>query len=187
MQTRTCHFYNRLERKKDDPAIKEVNIVDIEDIVKIGETHKCCPYFLAKELKQSADIVFMPYNYLLDPRARKALGIELTNNIVILDEAHNIERICEDSASLQLKTTDISLCMEEVTEVMRSLEDEPIGFSNEGPKDFGKEELAVLKEMLLDFEKALDGVEIKNVSEGSTFEGKYIFDLLGKANVCQTL
>lgn len=75
VKTRTCHYFNRVERKKNDPVICEQNIVDIEDLVKIGQTHKVCPYYLSKELKQQADIVFMPYNYLLDPKSRKALGI----------------------------------------------------------------------------------------------------------------
>jgi Rad3-related DNA helicase len=27
-----------------------------------------CPYFAARELKEKADIIFMPYNYLLDAK-----------------------------------------------------------------------------------------------------------------------
>jgi Rad3-related DNA helicase len=38
-----------------------------------------------------ADIVVMPYNYLLDEKMRKMSGIEVENAIVIFDEAHNIE------------------------------------------------------------------------------------------------
>lgn len=63
---------------------------------------RCCPYFLAKELKQNADITFMPYNYLLDSKTRKTQGIEVQNNVILLDEAHNVEKICEDAASLQV-------------------------------------------------------------------------------------
>lgn len=31
---------------------------------------RLCPYYLARNLKQQADIVFMPYNYLLDAKVR---------------------------------------------------------------------------------------------------------------------
>lgn len=39
--------------------------------------------------------------------------------VVILDEAHNVEKICEESASLQLRSTDIALCIDEVTQVRK--------------------------------------------------------------------
>ena len=29
-----------------------------------------CPYYLAKELKSNADVIFMPYNYILDLKVR---------------------------------------------------------------------------------------------------------------------
>lgn len=87
--------------RKEEPSIRQ-NILDIEDLVKAGQKNKCCPYFLSKELKNTADIIFMPYNYLLDPKMRKNQGIELHNNIVLLDEAHNVEKMCEEAASLQV-------------------------------------------------------------------------------------
>lgn len=74
VSTRSCHFYNRVESNKDKPAVTEMSVIDIEDLVKVGKTHRFCPYYMSKELRQRADIVFTPYNYLLDPLARKALG-----------------------------------------------------------------------------------------------------------------
>ena len=47
---------------------------------------------MAKEMAKSADIVFMPYNYLIDARVRGALNdLALENSVLIFDEAHNVE------------------------------------------------------------------------------------------------
>lgn len=54
-------------------------------------------------------------------------------------------------------------------------------------KDFTPEDLCILKSMFLEFEKAIDGIEIKKREEGETFPGGYIFDLLEKAEVCDNL
>ncbi|KAK9722683.1 DEAD 2 [Popillia japonica] len=180
----SCHFYNRVERKKDSPAIRSANIVDIEDLVTLGMTHKFCPYFMARELKHESDIIFMPYNYLLDPKAKRALGIQLSNNIIILDEAHNVEKVCEDSASMQLTSTDITLCIEEVTEVMKAMSNNVSSFMDDaGPKDFSEKELCDMKEIVLNLEKAIDEIEIKKNVEMTTFDGSYIFEILGKAGI----
>ncbi|XP_045446016.1 regulator of telomere elongation helicase 1 homolog [Melitaea cinxia] len=186
VKTRTCHFYNNVESKKDDRSVKGDDILDIEDLVSVGKKLKCCPYYLSKELKQDADIIFMPYNYLLDPKSRKANGVELLNNIVILDEAHNVEKMCEESASLQIRTTDVALCIDEITYVMKSFiegsEDQiDTSLDNNQPKDFTCDDLCILKEMMLAFEKAID--EISVGSEGSTYPGGFIFELLDKAEI----
>lgn len=40
---------------------------DIEDLVTHGRRTKSCPYFGARSLASSAELVFCPYSYLLDP------------------------------------------------------------------------------------------------------------------------
>lgn len=59
----------------------------------------------------------MPYNYLLDPKMRKANKIDLQNTIIILDEAHNVEKMCEESASSSISSTQIALAIEDVSHV----------------------------------------------------------------------
>lgn len=186
VKSRTCHFFNNVEAKKDDRAVKGDEILDIEDLVSVGKKLKCCPYYLAKELKQEADIIFMPYNYLLDPKSRKANGVELINNIVILDEAHNVEKMCEESASLQIRTTDVALCIDEITYVMRTFSEaneDQMDMTLDGntPKDFTCDDLCVLKEMMLALEKAIDEIKVGN--EGSTYPGGFIFELLANAEI----
>lgn len=73
-KTRSCHYFNRVEKLKDDPELRQLGVIDIEDIVTMGKQRKFCPYFMSRELKTNADIIFMPYNYLLSPSLRKVLG-----------------------------------------------------------------------------------------------------------------
>lgn len=56
-------------------------------------------------------------------------------------------------------------------------------------RDFTVDDLALLKEILLSLEKAVDEIVVKNPLPGSgeTFEGGYIFGLLEKANVSSSL
>lgn len=74
VKSRTCHYYNRVERNKENPDITNLSVVDIEDLVGIGKRHHFCPYYMSKELLSTSEIIFMPYNYLLDPLMRKRLG-----------------------------------------------------------------------------------------------------------------
>ena len=41
-------------------------VLDIEDLMLTGTRQRMCPYYLARELKAQADVIFMPYNYILD-------------------------------------------------------------------------------------------------------------------------
>lgn len=91
--------------------------MDIEDLVAVGRKLKCCPYYASKELMDNADIVFMPYNYLLDPKIRKANKVDLSNTIIILDEAHNVEKMCEESASVQLTSSELAIAITDVNHV----------------------------------------------------------------------
>lgn len=79
---RSCKYYEEIPSKVIDLGIE---IGDIEDLVKKGKKKKCCPYFATKELQKSADMIFLPYNYLLDQRIRKTQEIEL-----------NVSRITHD-------------------------------------------------------------------------------------------
>ncbi|NWI72171.1 RTEL1 helicase, partial [Dryoscopus gambensis] len=89
VMARACHFYNNVEEKSTEKELTEP-IMDIEDLVKNGNKHRACPYYLSRSLKQQADIIFMPYNYLLDSKSRKSHNLDLKGTVVILDEAHNV-------------------------------------------------------------------------------------------------
>ncbi|XP_041359589.1 regulator of telomere elongation helicase 1-like [Gigantopelta aegis] len=193
VQTRRCFFYNTLEDQKrtGDPRSGVGNVVDIEDLVKHGEKTKVCPYYLARELKTDADIIFMPYNYLLDPKSRRAHGVELQGNILILDEAHNLEKICEESSSFDLTSVDLATAIEETTRLMEKIIDlseienqvTEFGDSTAIEPDFTLEDLIKLKAVLKDLEDSLDTVEIPKNGPGLTKPGMFIFELLSRVGI----
>jgi hypothetical protein len=79
---------------------------DIEDLAIAGRMAGVCPYFGSRRAIPQAEVcefvlgflctnavnvqlVTLPYNLLLSKTARDALGIDLTNQVVIIDEAHS--------------------------------------------------------------------------------------------------
>lgn len=52
-------------------------------------------------------------------------GLKLANSIVILDEGHNVEKVCEESASVQLKSSDLALAIDETANIMKMLLESP--------------------------------------------------------------
>ena len=66
-----------------------------------------CPYHYIKHVVNNADIVLSPYNFILDPRVQKSIGLNLKDKIIVFDEAHNMETMAEDAYSSELETSDL--------------------------------------------------------------------------------
>lgn len=105
-----CSFYSNVHRIKTHTNLYSCGLTsawDLEDFVKLGRRVRACPYFASRELLPSSAIVFCPYNYLVDPGIRSSMNINLKDQIIILDEAHNIEDCSRDAASNTLKELDL--------------------------------------------------------------------------------
>ena len=76
--------------------------LDIEDLHEVGKQMRACPYFAMKDRADQADVIFMPYNYLIDEKIRENFTVEWENSIIIFDEAHNVQSVCEDTASFSI-------------------------------------------------------------------------------------
>ena len=74
----------------------------------VYSSHSACPYYLSHALSASAELVFAPYNYVLDPSIRDAMGIDLEGAVVVLDEAHNVEDTLRESGSCRFG--ELELC-----------------------------------------------------------------------------
>ncbi|CAN7938560.1 unnamed protein product [Ixodes hexagonus] len=112
-----CRFHTNLKRGQEYPTLYEsmdVEPYDLEDLVRIGS--RACPYYWSLDMVSSSDIVFCPYNYLIDPVIRKCLSINLDNAVMVLDEAHNIEDISREVMS-------ISITQDQIRDIIMDLED----------------------------------------------------------------
>lgn len=64
----------------------------------------------------------MPYNYLVDHKIRNNYKIDYENSIIIIDEAHNIERVAEDVASFDLNINSFHSIFSELDSLIESLQ-----------------------------------------------------------------
>ncbi|XP_053400123.1 ATP-dependent DNA helicase DDX11-like isoform X2 [Mercenaria mercenaria] len=84
-----CPYYKQdpIQDFKDSAL---VDVRDIEQLVSLGKQMKACPYYGTRLAVPDAEIVALPYNTLLHKSTREASRIQLKDNIVIIDEAHNL-------------------------------------------------------------------------------------------------
>ncbi|KAJ2858288.1 hypothetical protein J3B02_000358 [Coemansia erecta] len=111
-----CGPYRQYHRLSSHSRLRpggNLEIWDIEDIVGLGKSIFACSYFAARDLAATADLVFCPYNYILDPGVREAAGIDLRDNIVILDEGHNVENAAREAGSIEITDQQLGILVSE--------------------------------------------------------------------------
>uniref|UniRef100_A0A915IP59 Helicase ATP-binding domain-containing protein n=1 Tax=Romanomermis culicivorax TaxID=13658 RepID=A0A915IP59_ROMCU len=119
-----CTYYSQLKRFDQNPSKlrkllfkvqrassvhdDKAHVWDIEDLTKIGDEHHFCPYFAATStLMQDANVIFAPYNYLVDPLVRERMKLNVKNQIILIDEAHNIEDCCRESLNFVITRNEL--------------------------------------------------------------------------------
>jgi len=88
-------------------------VADIEHLKNFGLKNKICPYFLARLLAQSFNVVVGSYKYLFYDNFYQ-------DQVVLMDEAHNIEQFCKDGVSFNLSQSIVNQALEEVDEIESS-------------------------------------------------------------------
>ncbi|KAM6936926.1 ATP-dependent DNA helicase DDX11 [Xenentodon cancila] len=75
---------------------------DIEQLRKLGKETHSCPYYGTRLAIPPAQLVVLPYQMVLHEATRKAAGVQLKGQVVIVDEAHNLSDTlsCIHSAEL---------------------------------------------------------------------------------------
>ena len=193
VKKRLCHYYNNVE-KGHRTGVFTSKIMDIEDMAKMGEATSCCPYYAVREIAKNSGtaVIFTPYNYLLDKKSRKAQGLETAGNIVIIDEAHNLEKNCEESSSFELTSTDLAHCIQEMNEILEAVNKfKDSGITSEDADEtsssllakFNRDELALMKQLFLVLEQYFLEIELDKTTNSLQKSGSYIFELFNRVNL----
>ena len=176
VKAKTCVYHTNVEKSKERSELRDNEIMDIEDLHKLGKKHMFCPYYMSRELYQTADVIFLPYNYLLDHKIRASLDIDFNGAVIIFDEAHNVQKLCEETASVSISSQDIAVAIKDIDEALEEIKnpsnanfDDPD--ANTASKDLSEHELLYIKDMLLAVEKqfALFLGESKAVTKPGSF------------------
>lgn len=176
---RRCHFKNKVEGFKA-PSNESSSqsawhgmqpVMDIEDLVTMGKTHKVCPFYYTRGQVEDAELVLLPYNYLFDKDSRTLTlaDIPWDNAVVIFDEAHNLESFASESASFDLSSKDIAGCMGEIDKALNLHESYPDRFPT-----MKTQNLLRLKAIFLKLEEYL----LKKLPQQSTsYQGERMIEI----------
>ncbi|CBZ36002.1 helicase, putative [Leishmania donovani] len=107
---RNCRFFRGLLSAAAGASLlsPECAVHDMEDLMREGSRSGFCPYFHERDAAKDADVVLMPYNYVLDPSLHKQLPFELADCILIVDEAHNLPSVLSSSGCQTLSPLDVT-------------------------------------------------------------------------------
>ncbi|CAD7960090.1 unnamed protein product [Amoebophrya sp. A120] len=170
----TCSYYMSVFTKRYQAVLGDTSLLDIEELQKVCRDNYVCPFFKSREDAKEAVLLMCPYNYVLDPVARNALGISLRNAIVIFDEGHNIDSICEATQGFELSHRDIAFVESEILDCVGDVEEGGARHLVHHPEDadtegatagkIAKEEmlmlLGLLKQKVVSLEKVLCEIDM---------------------------
>jgi len=118
-----CYYAGQNASKLASLAKSSPVPLDIEDLVDMGKSKKGCPYFASKILAadSNAELIFAPYNYIMDPRTRAAMDIDIEGSLIIFDEAHNIEDVAREAAGGEVALEDVANALDSLDEMRKRI------------------------------------------------------------------
>jgi len=177
-----CPFYTGFRKcgSKVSTALR-----DIEEIVESCREATVCPYFKVREDAKEADLLMLPYDYLISPQTRESLQVSLKHSILIFDEGHNIERSCEENASFEITQADIAGAIGELEDAFDLVEQgEAIEVLKDTKCDVFLKHLNLVKKHLFALEDAISAETlVQDAATGRNLRkanGSHILSLLAQ-------
>lgn len=172
-----CEFFENIGERNNAAELQRMiatNPVPAEELIKMCRDDEFCPYEVAKDALGNVKVVAASYTYLFDPSIRplflRSMHADLSDLIIVLDEAHNLPDVAMELASDNLTNLSIVAAMREATEfeddlahqifedmheLMQNLADKKIGKTEDG------EEILRGKEFEIQVDRVLKKAGVK--------------------------
>ncbi|MHA1475292.1 MAG: helicase C-terminal domain-containing protein [Promethearchaeota archaeon] len=128
-KNKRCKFFTNLFKKRKNKDFEDYldilaeSPLDSQELMELAEKDDLCPYFLTKILLAHEKIVVCNYQWIFEPNIRKnfleALGITLSDCVVIMDECHNLPEIATGINSFRLTPFTLSQALKDL-EIFRA-------------------------------------------------------------------
>ncbi|CAD5120524.1 DgyrCDS9089 [Dimorphilus gyrociliatus] len=180
-----CPYWDKRPVTRDSLHRNGLDLIwDVEDLVKLlsNRSFRKCPYFSLRDLAESAEIIFAPYNYLIDPTIRKAMSISVEDSVIIIDEGHNIEDICKESVSMNIKSSEIADSLVACEKLIETYANFKSVKKRNKDKNFDQVEYLRMLEAIKDFLIALQSI-IKSLTSDQPVKGSQLISSLNEHNL----
>ncbi|XP_014474402.1 PREDICTED: probable ATP-dependent RNA helicase DDX11 isoform X2 [Dinoponera quadriceps] len=97
-------------------------VQDVEEIVRKGQESNTCPYYGSRKSVKNGQLILVPYNSILHKNTRVSLGIDLKENILIIDEAHNLLDAIEGMHSSVITGRNLLHCYSQLSQYQKKFD-----------------------------------------------------------------
>jgi DNA excision repair protein ERCC-2 len=98
-----CEYYEGYQNEATESILPH-GVYTLDDLSEYGRKRKWCPYYTARHCLSFANVIVYNYQYLLDPKIAGLISKNLAReSIVVFDEAHNIDTVCIDALSVNIR------------------------------------------------------------------------------------
>ncbi len=115
MRRDKCPYHRNLKRLKGEEIVPPPRPLTFSETFELASEMKVCPYFLQIAFLEYSHVISLSYNYILSP-----LGwvirhkVPFRESILVVDEAHNIERAAMELNSKSVTSTTVERALKEV-------------------------------------------------------------------------
>ena len=113
-----CPYKTKIEL----PSSSLPFVLSIRRLRRLGRERKVCPYYLARKAAGYCTVIVAPYQYIFNEHIRRQVELELSDRILVFDEAHNADQIGQEVLSSTLSERTLNTAKRELEAVEASTE-----------------------------------------------------------------